>query len=159
MAEELSLSADRVADDELLYRVVYDNDIWRDEKGEVFVGPEAFRDRTNRPSVDRAHLRDYNPRLSRDAFGADRGIIGLYAHEVRAISPLDDFDSKGNVVDGPQVDVEPKPLDEPDSPPNPAHAEIFGTPAISSKGLFKRLRVRLSRIAQKHPELILWPLE
>ena len=159
MAEELGSPADRVADRELLYRVVYDDDIWRDEVGAIIVGSEAFRDRYNRPSVDRAHLRDHNPRLSRDAFGIDRGVVGLYAHEVRAISPLDDFDDKSKPIKGPQVDVEPKPIDEPGLVPNPAHAEVFGTPAIEKKALFKRLRIRLSRIAQKHPEFILWPSE
>ena len=159
MAEELNPSEDRVADCEMLYRAVFDDDIWRDEAGKIIVGSEAFRDRYNRPSVDRAHLCDHNSRLTRDYFGEDRGVVGLYAHEIRAISPLDDFDDKSNLIEGPQVDVEPKPIDEPDSIPNPAHAEIFGTPAIEKKGLFKRLRIRLSRIAQEHPELILWPLE
>ena len=159
MAEELNPSEDRVADCEMLYRVVFDEDISRGENGAVVVGSQAFRDRYNRPSVDRAHLRNFNPRLARDTFGEDRGVIVIFAHEVRAISPLDAYDPKGNPIEGPQIDVEPKPVNEPDLPLNPAHAEIFGTPAIKKDNLFKRLNVRLSRIAEKHPELILWPLE
>lgn len=150
MVEELNVFREIVSPDELLYRVVYASDLARKEDGKVEVKPEAFRDRYNRPSVDRAYLRNFNPHLSRDAFGSDRSIVALYAREVRDISPLDDNDEKGNPIAGPQIDVESKPEED-----NISHAEIFGTPIIEKKNLFRRLRVRLSRIAEQHQDEIL----
>lgn len=152
MAEELNAPPDAVGKHELLYRVVDANDLVALPEGKVQIRPEAFRDRFNRPSVDRAHLRNFDPNLSIVAFGADRGIVAIYAQEVRAISPLDDYDTKGNPITGPQVDVEPKPEEN-----NASHAEIFGTPVIEKDKLFKRLRVSLSRIAEGNYELVLWP--
>ena len=150
MVEELNVFRDFVSPDELLYRVVYASDLTRKADGKVEVKPEAFRDRYNRPSVDRAYLRNFNPNLSRDAFGSGRGIIALYTREIRAISPLEDNDEKGNSIEGPLIDVESKPEEH-----NLSHAEIFGKPTIEKKNLFRRLRVRLSRIAEQHQDQIL----
>lgn len=155
MVDELNTAHDFVNDDELLYRVVYAKHIVALPDGKVEIKSEAFGDRQKRPSVDRAHLRDFDPNLSRAAFGSNRGVVALYAREVRAISPLDAYDKNQNLIAGPQVDVEPKPIIDPVS--NVAHAEIFGTPAIEKDNLFKRLKVSLSRIAERHIESILWP--
>ena len=143
-----------IDDEELLYRAVRSGEIVRTAQGKVEVKAEAFSDRKNRPSVDRAQMRNFDPCLTRDSFGFDRGVIMLYAHQVRSISPLDDFDASGATIRGPQVDVEHKPL-----PDNLAHAEIFGQPHIEKKSLFRRLRVALSRLAEEHSERILWPVQ
>lgn len=143
---------DHIESGEWLYRAVYANEVVRREDGSVEVKAEAFRDQHYRPSVDQASLREFEPHRTRDYFGADRAVVTLTAAQVRSISPLADYDSKGREVEGPQVDVEPVPLED-----NRAHAEIFGKPAIHRDKLFKRLRLSLSRLAEQHPDRVLWP--
>ena len=154
-SSEEQLRPSEIADEELLYRAVRPNEIVRGHNGTIEIKPQAFDDRKNRPSVDRAHMVNYAPERTRDFFGPEQGVLSLYAYQVRAISPLSDFDEKGKPIIGPQVDVEPAPIMKP--PVNLAHAEICGKPHIEKAGLFKRLRLSLAREAAKNQSLILLP--
>jgi hypothetical protein len=163
MAEKLTPSITTfVREEELLYRATESSEIWQEEDL-VRVGPEAFRDPLNRPSVDRAEMRGFNPDLTRDYVCQDKsrpdcGIVALYSKQVRQISPLEQLDAKGQPVSGPQINVEHVPLPAEDTrPANDSHAEIFGSPHISAKNLFRRLKVRLAQEAEKNQDQILFP--
>ena len=141
------MSADRVEDEEVLYRNVRLDDCFR--SGPEKVRSSAFMDRERKPSVDRAELCDHNPFYTRR--GSD-GVVSLLAGEVRQIGDV--------VLQAPlrvyEVDVQPDPIkDHPELPDNPAHARIYLRPDSDNDKLFRRLRIALARLANQRP----WEVE
>lgn len=140
---------DRVDDDEKLYRRVpnHPGNIVPLENGEYRVSSAAFGDRQMKPSVDRAKLRNNDPRNSQDS--PTDYVAGLVAHDVR-----NKIDVPRN-INGKQerchVDVIPDPIkDHPDLPDNPAHALICAVPDLSpdEKAVFRKLKTALAGLAK-----------
>ena len=98
-----------------------------------------------RPSVDRAHLRGFDP--SKTQFDLTDGVVGITASQVRAIRATRN-DAGGKAVQEYVADVEPVPTEE-----NPAHAEIFGRPGFDNKSVCRRVCENLARVAtwELHP--------
>lgn len=140
------MSDDFVQDDEILYRRIPSgrNLYKRKADGKIEISSQAFTDREQRVSVDRAILCNNNPEYT---LGSDSGgVISLIAREVRSIDELTRNDQKGNIIQKFKIDVEPAPL-----PDNLAHAEIYAIPAfadVDNKGAFHRLCRRLARLAE-----------
>lgn len=140
---------DYISDDEQLYRNVrgdpakgefYVNEI----TGHLKITSQAFLDRENqKPSVDRAKLVNFNPKVLRLA---GSGIVTLIAEEVRQIGSVK---TKGNGIQtiAHHVDVMPDP-----EPTNPAHVLIIVDPDYLSdpakrEKAFKLLRRALAKLA------------
>ena len=154
-------AADRVTDDEMLYRRVPRNPgkpLYYDRSGErIRVLAQAFSERPipegepfageYRLSVDRAKLRGFNPELTRqgvpnhspEAFG----VVSMPAGEVRAIGGV--------------ADIIPDPLlNDPDLPDNPAHALICVTHSVgatptANKNIFRAVIRDLAAAANRRP--------
>jgi len=109
---------DYVEDDEELYRRLPINDhIHRyshNNEGKVEINSKAFFDRDQQPSVDRAKLKNYDPKTSK--LHDTDGIVSLIAGEVRGIT-----------IDNHTVDVIYAPIL--DFPKNLSHSLI----TVSSK--------------------------
>lgn len=132
------VGGDRVDDDEILYRSVVP-ELWKQKgAGEFYLSSQAFADRHRRPSVDRARLCGHDP--GHTQFRPSDYVCSLVTEEVRAIDTVVRYDKKGNPQARHNIDVEPVPLSD-----NPAHAEIYAVPEISSESLFRRLLERLAR--------------
>ena len=136
-----------ISDEEQLYRSVCgelrDSEYTYDPTGRIKIRSNAFRDRNNIPSVDRANLREFNPSLSR--LNVTDGIVTLLTSDVRAIGDVTTRIDETSV--GHKVDVEYSPLAQ-----NPAHSQIVVRPEyLGSKtkqeNAFYLLRVALARLA------------
>lgn len=137
---------DPVADDEVLFRRVRSGRrLYKvREDGRVEFEPTAFSEATFRPSVDRAKLCDHNPLHTK--IDPSDGVTSVVAGDVRLTKPIPQLSSKGKPI--PDLafgaDVEPKALAD-----NLAHAEIFLRPECNSRGVFRRLCVRLAILAEQ----------
>jgi hypothetical protein len=129
---------DQVADDEELYRSIRPEYLTT-ESGVLRARSEAFGDRSQRVSVDRALLIDNDPRRARRSEGA--AVANLLASAVRVKIPQ--YDAKGREIGTYTIDVLPDPL-----PDNPAHAVIYANPAFASANHFRKLREHLARTHQ-----------
>lgn len=150
MAEE----NDFVADDELLYRRIPSRQRvavplyeYRDD-GTIRIYSTAFSSRDLRISVDRAKLRNNNPREVQE--DENDGIVSLLARDVRSVVGLARKTADGNEIQF-KIDVEPVPL-----PGNDAHAEIYAVPGFDqdSKKFFRRLCERFAQIAEKRWQIL-----
>lgn len=134
---------DSVQDDEGLYRRVLNNPqnfpSAKDGSGTIHLSSQIFSERTMRPSVDRAHLREHDPTKTQN--DPSDGILLLFAHQVRSARTDRYKDGKLVEKDGYQADVEPVPL-----PGNPSHAEIYGRPGFDTKSAFHKMIERLARL-------------
>jgi hypothetical protein len=129
---------DYVADHEALYRSVRQEHLTY-ENGVLRAISEAFGDRNQRVSVDRAVLVDNNPQRTRKS--ETDAVAQLITSEVRGSLPR--RDAKSREVGAYAIDVIPEPL-----PDNKAHAVIYANPDFVSPNHFRKLRERLARIHQ-----------
>lgn len=143
MAAETSRAITPVLDEELLYRSVADTDDHHvcDPKGNLLrVGNSAFNDPDQKPSVDRALLREGGPQATR--FAPEHGVVIIGTGEVRAISTVIPYTAKGEPLPAHVVDVVHVPEDQ-----NYSHALVETAPHAASRGAFKKLKEALSRLA------------
>jgi hypothetical protein len=144
----MSLEADYVDDDEVLYRSVRLGDMKK--VGDALVpSSQAFTDRQWHPSVDRAKLRNNDPKQSQ--IGETDVVVSVVASTVRGIQTLRRLDENRCEVGIYVIDVRPDPIlpGNPEQlPPNPAHALIYAQPEFASKSLFRRLCERLAELAR-----------
>lgn len=134
---------DELGDEEIIYRFVRDDEVnFRAEGDRLIPSGEAFRDRDDEPSVDRAMINGNNPSKSQRELSD--GVLRLIAADVRTIE-AEILDGKGRLVRVGVVRVKPNPL-----PDNPAHALIYGNPTFKEggKGFFRKVKARLSQIAR-----------
>ncbi len=129
---------DYVADHEALYRSVRREHLTY-ENGVLRAISEAFGDRNQRVSVDRAVLVDNDPQRTRKS--ETDAVAQLITSEVRGSLPR--RDAKGREVGAYAIDVIPEPL-----PDNAAHAVIYANPGFVSPNHFRKLREHLARIHQ-----------
>ena len=129
------MTATKVDDSELLYRSVRaDDGEFTYIEGKLVFTANAFRDRSQKPSVDRSSLRP-NPVDAR--MSPTDGIATLITEDVRAIATVR-FEQKEpgkqerkNLVYG--VDVVHRPLTNPPAPKdNPAHCQVECNPEITN---------------------------
>lgn len=130
---------DLVLDNEVLYRRVPDQKgNYVPENGSYRVSSAAFGDRSMQPSVDRATLRENDPKKCR--WHLTDFVASLVAHEVRNISTIPKT-----------IDVVPDPIENhPKFPDNPAHALITADPEFlpNEKTTFRKLRQALARLCK-----------
>ena len=121
-------------DEEGLYRSVQNDPRLFTKVGDVWrVSQAAFSDRNQQPSVDRAWLKDHEPRNSQ--FRSTDGIVCLETRDVRNIKD----------VSPREVDVMPAPVEDHETlPDNPAHALVVTNKALGGSQ-FKKLKKALAR--------------
>jgi hypothetical protein len=145
-----------VADAEILYRRIprVEGLYMIRADGTVKVSSAAFSDRSFRPSVDRAELCHYDPRITqREPLD---GIVSVVTHDVRSINTVVQNDKDGKTIQTFGVDVEYVPiLNHPTLPDNLAHAEIYTNPHCPNKSVFRKLAERLAQLANERP----WEIE
>lgn len=129
---------DHIADEEELYRSIRPDYLTR-EGGVLRARSEAFGDRGQRVSVDRARLIGHDPGRTRKS--RTDAVARLLAADVRVTIPQ--RDAKGQQIGVYLVDVTPDPL-----PDNPAHALIYANPDFVSPNHFRKLREHLARTHQ-----------
>lgn len=148
------MTKEDIDDNEELYRNVRgeeDADEYQIDRntGRLRFTSQAFLDRKTTPSVDRAKLRNYEPRLS--LISDSNGIASLIAEEVRSIGNVKSKDDKGKEIHH-AVDVlhDPNP---PEDRENDAHSLIIVDPKFLSSDkqgkAFKLMRKALAILATK----------
>ncbi len=155
---KVAMLEDSISDDESLYRRVPDDVRFIKElPGETFrISSQAFYDRSQRISVDRAKLRENNPQQTLASYPGPAGVVSIKTGDVRAIHDLMHHDQTLGLTQKFEVDVEPAPiLNDPNEPDNPAHAEICTKPKCPKK-VFQILIERLALLvnSKEHKWLI-----
>ena len=154
------MTQDYVSDDEELYRNVRgeedaDESRINPNTGRLEFTSQAFLDRKSTPSIDRAKLKNFEPRQS--LLSDTNGIVSLITEEVRQIGTVVSKNKKGKNINH-AVDVihDPKP---PEDPQNKAHSLIVVEPKFLSSDkqgkAFKLLRKALAILATRRG----WKLE
>lgn len=141
--------SDAVADDELLYRCIFfGRDCYQIDGKIARVSSQAFTDRKQSPSVDRAKICGFAPTWTQK--DVKDGVISLLTTEVRMIDTIVTRNDKGKIICTYKIDVYPAPIvDEPNLQDNPAHAEIRPTPEYQSRSVFRKLLERLAFLANQ----------
>jgi hypothetical protein len=143
-----------VDDTELLYHAVRRAHFTRHSETDVTVSANAYSDPETKPSVDRAHMRDFEPQRTR--FNESDGIVSLITKNVRDINDVFQYTASGQPTGDPYVyDVIWRPVKDDPSPnvrDNLAHAQIEADRAMND-GTFKRLRRALALMSSKRAEL------
>jgi hypothetical protein len=145
--------SDVVADDELLYRCIFcglDKNYRVGESG-LELSSQAFTDRNQAPSVDRAKLCAFDPKFTQK--NPDDGVVSLITGEVRMIN-VSQNDQKGKPLFDYKIDVCSRPTDD-----NPSHAQIEPSPDYESKGAFRKVAERLARLATERIEKQGWEIK
>ena len=141
------MSNNFIGDEEILYRCIfYGKNLYSFKEGKLVISSQAFADRGQKPSVDRASLCNQEPSSTQKT--VQDGVISLTCIEVRMID-LAQKDSKGKEKFKYKIDVKSRPL-----PDNIAHAQIEPTPEYQTKSVFRKLRERLARIAEEREWVI-----
>lgn len=137
---------DRVSDDEELYRSVRETVAgqlcYRIQGGQVVFSQAAFNDRSMRPSIDRAKLRDFDPHRSR--LSREDGIVALRADAIRRLGPITQFDNRQRPLTQHAVDVIPDWIIG-----NCAHALVTTHPPVTGPSAFRRLKEGLAWLANE----------
>jgi hypothetical protein len=149
---------DSVSDNEIIYRCVFHGrNLYRTKNGQLQISSQAFADRNQMPSVDRALLRNHQP--SQTQKSSDDGVLSLVVLDVRQIDTVRQLDAKGNLVQQHKIDVVPDPtIGKVGEADNPAHAEIRPTPAYQTKSVFKKLQESLAKLATERIEQKGWEI-
>jgi hypothetical protein len=135
------VAEDHVTDEERMYRSARASEVLHDASGRpVRVSSQAFGDRSQQVSVDRAVRCDHNPHFTQKS--PSDAVVELIAREVRAIRSLVQRDEQGREVGLYTIGVRPDPL-----PDNAAHAVIYPDPQFASRSVFKRLQEQLAQLA------------
>ncbi|GAA6620648.1 hypothetical protein [Scytonema sp. NUACC26] len=145
---------DVVADDELLYRCVFhgaDRYYYLEESG-VRLSSQAFADRGQAPSVDRAKLCNYDPQWTQK--NPNDAVVSLVAGDIRVIDDIVQKDAKGKELWTYKIDVCPRPLAD-----NPAHAQIEPSPAYQNRNTFRKVSEKLARLATERIAEQGWEIE
>ena len=149
-----------VSDDEELYRNVRPEEDAREyyydpTTGRLIITSQAFLDIKKEPSVDRAKLKDFDPRNS--LLNENNGILSLITEEVRQVGEVKTKEN-GETRIIHTVDVIPDP-NPPEAPDNDAHSRIVVEPKFLPSDrqdkAFKLLKRALARLATNRG----WTLE
>jgi hypothetical protein len=146
---------DYVQDDEVLYRRVLKNH-YQMVGGKPNLSSQAFTDRKQAPSVDRAVRCKNNPNFTQKDY--TDSVVSLLTCDVRATDTVKTFENgvpkityKIDVVSVPLIGIS----GETD---NLAHAEIRPNPEYKGDKPFKRLRERLAFLANTRWEILPYEL-
>ena len=148
-------SREPVQNNEKLYRNVrgkLEDNEYSIQDGKLRIEYHAFWDRSKKPSVDRAKLKDFDPASA--LLCKTNGIVSIKASDVRAIGTVK-TKHKNEVIADHAVDVIPDPTCE-----NPAHSIIIVKPELfdsqsKQRNAFKLLQIALAGLATKNG----WTLE
>lgn len=144
--------ADRVEDEEILYRSVA-KECFTLVDGKLKLASTAFNDSTKKPSVDRAKLCCFNPAHAQK--DPTHGVVSLTALSIRQIADVIQNDEHGQPKFAHEIDVIPNPIkNRPNEPDNPAHALIITHPDLANDKVTKKLKKSLARIASRGGWLI-----
>ena len=142
------MGADKVEDDEVLYRSVPSSGCFTIADGVLRLTSSAFNDPAKNPSVDRAKLCGANPAHTKKK--PTDGVVSLTAISVRQIADVVQNDKHGDPILEHEIDVIPDAVkNHPDLPDNLAHALIVSHPSFANDKVFKRLKESLARIASQ----------
>ena len=137
-----------ISDDEALYRRIPDDRgfVKKQLDGTFRISSQAFYEGGHRISVDRADLRENNPRQTLASYPGPAGVVSIKTGDVRAINGLVYHNKMQDLTQTFSVDVEPAPIfNDPNEPDNPAHAE--STKPECPKKVFQTLIERLALLA------------
>ena len=146
----LAALAPPVDDNEILYRRVLcgGDGYYLNENHRTVVSSQAFSDRGQKPSVNRALLCEDGIAFTQEG-DESNGVLSLVAKDVRAIDSVVQFDTAGRKEKlRHRIDVYPDPIkDQPGQRDNLSHAEIRPDPSYASKSIFRKLIERLAQLA------------
>lgn len=136
------MSTSFVADGEVLYRRVPRQYYTVAPDNTLKVTSQAFAERNQRPSVNRADLCNHDPVPMCN--GPTDGVVSIVTKDVRDTDTVVQNDARGRPIQIYYVDVDPAPLAD-----NPAHAEIYVQPQCPTPNVFRKLCTRLARLANE----------
>ncbi len=132
-----------IGDNEIIHRCVfYGRNCYKIIENAAKITSQAFTDRSQKPSVDRAILCDFNPQYTQKT--PRDGVVSLVVQEVRLIDFIIQNDPKGNLEFLYKIDVIYCPLDN-----NIAHAQIEPNPEYRNDKPFRKLLERLVYLASQ----------
>lgn len=142
-----------VRDDELLYRCIFRglDKYYRIGEFGLELTSQAFTDRNQAPSVNRAKLCGYDPQCTQK--NLDDGVVSLITGEVRMIN-VSQNDQKGKPLFDYKIDVCPRPTDD-----NPSHAQIEPSPDYTNKNVFRKVAEKLARLATERVNTQGWEIK
>ncbi len=142
-----------ITNSEILYRrIPHDKNFLVLQDGKIRLSSQAFSDRNFRPSVDRASLRENDPRQTQRTLSD--AVVSLITKDVRSIDYIVKASHEGYFQSF-DVDVEHVPIiNDSLGLDNPAHAEIYIIPQCD-KNVFRKLKERLAQLANER----LWEIE
>jgi hypothetical protein len=154
MVSGLGFGMDIVADDEIIYRCIfYGRDWYIVEADRLRISSQAFSDRNQMPSVDRAILQNHDPKKSQR--NPEDGVLSLVVADIRQIDSVQQLDAKGKPIQTYKIDVVADPIMGP-IVGNLAHAEVRPTPQYQTKSVFRKLQERLAILAMQRIEQQGW---
>lgn len=145
--------SDVIADDEILYRCVFNglDNYYRVGEFGLELTSQAFTDRSLAPSVDRAKLCNNNPKHTQK--NPNDGVVSLITGEVRMIN-ISQNDPKGNPLFDYKIDVCPRPTQD-----NPSHAQIEPSPKYKNQKYFRKVTNRLALLATERIKKQGWEIK
>jgi hypothetical protein len=135
-----------VSDDENLYRSIWlkPQCFSLDENGALRVSPEAFADKSKRPSLFRHDLCDAPPHSNPPRLGPDQAVASLLAGNIREkAGPIVHQAEKREPVTY-LIDIAPDLSDG----QHRSHAIVFATPAFETRRAFEKLKLRLALLVE-----------
>jgi hypothetical protein len=154
----IGIVVDIVTDDEVIYRCVfYDRGLYRIVDQRLQLSSQAFADRNQMPSVDRAALRGNDPTQTQKS--PEDGVVSLLTGVVRQIDTVRQMDAKGKLITQYQINVIADPIvGQAHMSDNLAHAEIRPTPQYQNKSVFRKLQERLALLATQRIDQQGWEI-
>lgn len=144
-----------VSDDELLYRSIPQaklNDYIHHTGGEIRISSQAFSDRGQKPSVNRAVLDSYDP--TKVQVNPKDAVVGLVTIDVRKIDKVKKQGSDGSDLVIYKIDVIHRPTEN-----NFAHSQIEPSPEYETKNVFRKLTESLAFLANQRIKNHGWEIE
>jgi len=144
-----------VADEELLYRSIPQvkfNDYIHKINEEFKVSSQAFSDRGQKPSVNRATLDDHDP--TKVQVNSKDAVVSLATSDVRKIDKVKKKSQNGADLIIYKIDVIHRPTER-----NFAHAQIEPSPEYETKNIFRKLTESLAFLANQRIKDYGWEIE
>ena len=144
-----------VADEELLYRSIphaKSNDYIHQTVDELKISSQAFSDRSQKPSVNRASLDKYDP--TKVQVNSKDAVVGLATSDVRKTDKVKKQSQDGADLVVYKIDVIHRPTEI-----NFAHAQIEPSPEYETKNIFRKLTESLAFLANQRIKDYGWEIE
>jgi hypothetical protein len=152
---DIELKTSFVDDEELLYRsIAYTKlkDYIQQTSTGIVINSQAFSDKGQKPSVDRAILNNNDP--SKTQLNLRDGVVSLLTSQIRKIDKVKKQSQDGEDLTVYKIDVVHRPTET-----NFAHAQIEPSPEYETKNVFRKLTHSLAFLATQRIREYGWEID